>query len=153
MKKFIEYLKENNWNIERVDKLSDSETLKSRYKNIPYEWYEFIKDYSLIVNEEDNVWFLCLRDYDDTDASFKYNEFELMSLDYADEEEQKNIIDFWNTNMPIIMSVKNGYEYYAINIVDGSIIHGFEPEFEECEQVATSFKEFTDKVMKKEIEL
>ena len=32
-------------------------------------------------------------------------------------------------------------------IKDGSVVHGMEPEFEECETVADSFEDFMEKVM------
>ena len=54
---------------------------------------------------------------------------------------------FWNKHLPIVMSVRDSYAYYAISVEDGSVIYGAEPEFEECKQVAGSFAEFLGRIM------
>jgi len=51
------------------------------------------------------------------------------------------------------MSVKDGYSYYAVSMKDGSIVHGSEPEFEECETAATSFEDFMRKIVVGQIKL
>ena len=77
----------------------------------------------------------------------------LISLDAADGDDDfiSEITDFWNNHLPIIMSVGNGYEYYAIEIDSGVIVFGFEPEFEEAETVADTFEEFLEKLMNNEL--
>ncbi len=49
-------------------------------------------------------------------------------------------------HLPIFLSLEGGYAYYAISMKDGSVVHGTEPEFEECETVADSFTDFMGKV-------
>ena len=51
------------------------------------------------------------------------------------------------TDLPIFLSVKDGYSYYATSMRDGSIVWGTEPEFEECKLVADSFIDFLEKLM------
>ncbi|HAA6474525.1 TPA_asm: hypothetical protein GF092_02615 [Listeria monocytogenes] len=46
-----------------------------------------------------------------------------------------------------MMSVGGCYEYYAIALNDGSVVHGSEPEFEESLVVADSFAEFLLKIV------
>ncbi|EAF5052010.1 hypothetical protein C2W34_08740 [Listeria monocytogenes] len=46
-----------------------------------------------------------------------------------------------------MMSVGGCYEYYAITLKDGSVVHGSEPEFEESSIVADSFADFLLKIM------
>ncbi|EDJ9677123.1 TPA: hypothetical protein IP792_000204 [Listeria monocytogenes] len=46
-----------------------------------------------------------------------------------------------------MMSVGGCYEYYAITLKDGSVVHGSEPEFEESLVVADSFVDFLLKIM------
>ncbi|WP_370511691.1 hypothetical protein [Brevibacillus sp. AG162] len=55
--------------------------------------------------------------------------------------------------MPIALSVRNGYTYYAIDLGNefGSIVCGSEPEFEEVEHIASSFDQFLDKIMKNSV--
>ncbi|HAA6465519.1 TPA_asm: hypothetical protein GFZ78_01130 [Listeria monocytogenes] len=45
-----------------------------------------------------------------------------------------------------MMSVGGCYEYYAITLKDGSVVHGSEPEFEESSIVAESFADFLLKI-------
>ena len=67
---------------------------------------------------------------------------------------QKEIEEWWQDKLPILMSVGSGYCYYAIDIGNGGkIINGYEPEFEETDVVAENFGDFMDKVIKGEIEL
>ncbi len=141
------YLKDNNWKIELNNDSYKSNVLSKRYKSIPKIWNDFISKYSLIMNESETTWFICFKDFDDENAEFKYNEFELISIESATDNGKEKIKEFWSNNIPIIMSVKNGYEYYAINIESGKIVYGFEPEFEESEIVAESFEDFITKVI------
>ena len=69
---------------------------------------------------------------------------EVLSLKCAegDAEWTNKITDFWNNHLPIFLSVKDGYAYYAISMKDGSIVQGTEPEFEECTPVTSSFADF-----------
>lgn len=79
----------------------------------------------------------------------------MVSLEGAegDAEWENEIKEFWDNHLPIIMSVKCGYSYYAISMKNGSIVQGAEPEFEECEVIAGSFEEFIKKIIKKEISI
>ena len=137
-------------------------TIKNMPKNIleryfvPDEYKIFLENIKLCINAEENVWFLCINDYlEDDEDSFKWNEFETISLDAADDENElaNGIKNYWNKHFPIIMSVKNNYEYYAINIENKKIVYGYEPEFEESKIIANNFKELLDKIMKGEIKL
>ena len=53
------------------------------------------------------------------------------------------------------MSVDGGYSFYAINLKDGksSIVKGYEPDFEEVEEIAESFEEFIDLVIVGKVKL
>ena len=86
---------------------------------------------------------------------WQYNEFERISLEAADGDERwtEQIQNFWNGHFPIVMSVRDGYAYYAIRIADGSVVSGAESEFEETEVAAESFGEFLQKVISGEIQL
>lgn len=71
-----------------------------------------------------------------------------MSLEAAegDENLENEVKQFWNSHLPIMMSVGGCYEYYAIALNDGSIVHGSEPEFEESLVLADSFVDFLLKI-------
>ena len=73
------------------------------------------------------------------------NEFELMGLEaLADDKESCDMIRlFWDSHIPILMSVKDGYQYLCIDLSPenyGKIYYGVEPEFEDsAEFVCDSF--------------
>lgn len=52
------------------------------------------------------------------------------------------------------MSVDGEYSFYAIDTGDnGTILSGYEPEFEEADKVADSFEDFMSQVLRGEIVL
>ncbi|MCM1100467.1 MAG: hypothetical protein NC079_01780 [Clostridium sp.] len=94
---------------------------------------------------------LCAEDFNrESEDAFQWNEFEMMSLQAAvdedDEEWQKDIRAFWDKHLPICLSVRDGYSYYAIRINDGHVVCGYEPEFEETTDMADSFYGFAEMV-------
>lgn len=150
---FVKYMKENGWEVELYEEpnMHLSNSITTRYTNIPKEWLEFIKTVKSMMNAEETVWFLCADDYEmQSEDAFQWNEWERISLESAmgDNEWESRIRAFWDEHLPIIMSVKGGYSYYAVSMKDGMVVRGAEPEFEECEAVAASFTEFAEKVIK-----
>ena len=151
--KFEEWAKKNNWKITKQTKDLPADIIE-RYSNILESWLSFIEGYGSIMNGEENIWFLTAENYyPKSEDEWRYNEFELISLDAADGDEDfiSEVRNFWNNHIPIIMSVGNGYEYYAIESDSGNIVSGFEPEFEEAETVAESFDEFLEMIMNDEV--
>ena len=62
---------------------------------------------------------------------------------------------WWGEKLPIVMSVDGGYSFYAIDLSNnkGTIVKGYEPEFEEVEEVASSIEEFFELIMLNKIEM
>lgn len=152
---FLSYMKENGWKIEQNEQGSElPEAITNRYTNIPGLWLELAGKVKQMVSPDETIWFLCAGDYEiQGDTAFQWNEWERISLESAvgDTEWEERIKKFWDNHLPVVMSVKDGYSYYAISMKDGSVVHGTEPEFEECECVADSFADFMDKIMKNEL--
>lgn len=72
-----------------------------------------------------------------------------MSLIDDDDEFNSEVKKNFGMNIfPIMLSVKNGYKYYAIDIKNnyGAIVSGEEPEFEECEIVASTVLTFLEMI-------
>lgn len=153
---FLNWAKENGWT---VDESAEVQTLPAaaaeRYSNLPASWYEFAEHLKNCADAGDTVWFLTMDSYFPKDENeWQYNEFERISLEAAGDDDEtwtEQIQNFWNGHFPIVMSVRNGYEYYAIRISDGSVVFGAEPEFEETEVAAESFEDFLQKVTSGEI--
>lgn len=153
---FSNYMKANGWSIEKNE--TEVEYLPTpivnRYRKIPKEWLNFIKNMKCMINFDQTTWFLCIDDFKmKNNKTFQWNEWELISLESAknDKEWKNEIQGFWDNHLPIVMSVKNGYSYYAIAVEDGSIVYGEEPEFEECQMIATSFTHFMEKILYREL--
>ena len=157
---FVYWAINNGWNVitenNGIEKLP--KTITDRY-NIPKEYKTFLENIKICTNAEENIWFFCIADYlRDEENAFKWNEFELISLEAANaDNDQKwieEIKEFWDKHFPIIFNVKGEYEYYAINTKTKEIVNGYEPMFEESgEVVANNFEELLEKIMNKEIEL
>lgn len=120
----------------------------SRYPRIPSDYFTFLNSFSLLMNHSETTWFNSISDFNETntESDFKWNEFEIMSVDAfeGDGEQQQSIKEFWNKHLPIILSVKDAYAFFAIGVGEenfGKVYFGIEPEFEEVELIANSFDE------------
>lgn len=90
--------------------------LTDRYKNIPTEYLKLLQQFEQITNQGDSAWFNSIEDFnDESDSDFKWNDFELQSVEAwdGDEEESSKVKDFWDSHIPILMAV-NEYQYLAI---------------------------------------
>lgn len=154
MEKFLTWAKAKGWIVEFAKSAMElPEEVIVRYSNIPKLWYEFIVNFDTIINSTEDMWFLTCDNF--LDGVWSYNDFENMSLEVADGDEEwsAEIKEFWDNNFPIIMSVGGDYQYYAIELDSGKIVQGWEPEFESPFVVAESFAEFIEKIVSGEIEL
>lgn len=144
--KLFQHLKALGWQLEIRDqpkRLPDE--LRRRYPFVPEEFEQFAGLASVATNPGETAWFLTTDDYSGKSTSaFRWNEFELQSLDAAggDAEWTESIIRFWDGHLPILLSVKSGYAYLAVD-QKLQIVVGREPEYEETTIVAPSFVEFT----------
>lgn len=134
-------------------------TILDRYSNLPKDYLTFLIDLKYCVAKDEKSWFNTIADFNGTtDNGFRWNEFELMILeDYEDEtdEDAKEIIKFWDKHIPILMSCRNFYCYFAISLFPdkyGQIVYGSEPEFEETVFVESDFLEFMKKLTNKTLD-
>lgn len=146
-------LRQQGWTVSGEDAAPRQLPLcvSGRYHNPPAEWVEFLNCVRSCVSPGETTWFLCLDDFERQDEdSFRWNEWELISLQAAmddqDTEWQSSIKAFWGNHLPICLSVKGGYGYYAIRLSDGAVVHGTEPEFEETWEAAPSFGQFLEMI-------
>lgn len=146
---FIQLLSQLGWNIQLNKDTSDIDNLTNeRANNAPEEFMDFMKLFDVCTNKTDDTWFLSYKDYNNqTDSAFPWNEFEQQSLDIVETDQIGAVKQFWESHLPILMSVKNGYRYVAIGIGKehaNKIFYGSEPEYEEAILIANSFAEFKD---------
>lgn len=151
--RFYDALRKRGWTVSRQDASSSKlpACISGRYHRIPAEWVKFLDSFSVCVSPDETAWFLCIDDFiRQGDDIFRWNEFELMSLQAAiddnDAEWQRSIVRFWDGHLPVCLSVAGGYAYYAVRMSDGAVVHGAEPEFEETSVIAPSFDRFIEMV-------
>jgi len=159
LNEFLIWAMDNNWIItpNRDRNLYLGDSIISRYKAIPDEYISFLSAVKQCVSPSEKTWFLCEDEYNNrSDDAFAWNEFELLSLEAAmnDETWKSEITAWWDNFLPIVMSVHGGYSFYAIDLNDeiGSIVRGTEPEFEEVDKVAHNFEEFLNLIMSNRVE-
>lgn len=123
-----------------------SPDMSRRYPRVPVALTAFLESLDSGVNGDETVWFLCREDYRRTDGeAFRWNEFELMTSEDADAEQQARIRAFWDRHFPFMLCVHSDYDYLAVSLDPksyGEIVHGCGPEFEETSRVAPSFEHF-----------
>ncbi|WP_405397578.1 hypothetical protein [Maribacter sp. Asnod2-G09] len=124
-----------------------SKKLVERYTNIPAEYLLFLKSFETIANSSDTAWFNSVQDFNEqSDNEYKWKEFEILSLEWSedDDDELVNVAEFWNHHIPILLSVKDGFQFLAISLANenyGEIVHGQEPVFEEVTKICNNFNE------------
>lgn len=122
--------------------------LRARYPGLSGQVAGVLMSLETCVNPQETAWLLCRRDLEgQSDSAFAWNEWERMSLAAAgrDEQLQSEIRSHWDNHFPLLLSVKAGYSYYALVVAGeraGSIVHGFEPLFEDCSPEFESFDAF-----------
>lgn len=159
MKKFVKWLSENNWNyvLKLDNKFSIPNDILGRYNGIPKEYIKILETFEQCVSPNDKVWFLCEDDYKNDASAYNWNEFELIGLEAAqadnDKEWEKEIERWWSKHFPFLISLNNGYSFYAIDLLEdvGAIVYGMEPEFEETKKIAENFDEFLNLIIKGKI--
>ncbi len=150
---YIKALIQNGWLFKKpenkLEKLNLSGYANDRLQHLESSFINFTTLYDILANAADDVWYIPLNHYSPdfiNDEGFAWNEFEIQSLEYADsDEERKEISSFWENHLPFLYSVKDGYAFIAIILKGedkGKIVFGREPEYEDVELIANSFKEF-----------
>lgn len=154
-KEFIFWLDECQWDYKLNESVGFSleREIFKRYDRLSEDYVDFLNFFTNCSNSSDTAWFLNKNDFNLLiDGSFKYNVFEKISLESSfTDHDIENIKKYWDRFLPIVFSLHNGYEYYAIDTVNDNIVYGYEPIFEENEIVANSFTEFIKKIIEGKI--
>lgn len=154
---FMVWATENGWDITKKSglQLNLDSSIIARYKEIPNEYLEFLGVVEKCVTPNEMTWFICENEFNNSsDMEFKWNEYELLSLEAAMDDAiwKSEITTWWDNHLPIVMSVEGEYSFYAIDLSNGAIVRGYEPEFEEVDKVANNLEEFLGLMMSNSIE-
>ncbi len=157
---FIEYVKKSGWNIRQNRKgdVTLPKEVVSRYKNLPAEYLEFMGAMRTAVSPEGTAWFLLEEEFTGKEVIMQWNEYELVALKDAEDKGESyrmaKIVKFWDSVLPVFMSVGEGHAYFGIDTSDNNrIVFGFEPDFHTPQVVAESFDELLGLFVAGEIEL
>lgn len=154
---FSAWARANGWHIEPTDSGAELPAEITQRYELPSAWLEFIRHFRVCANASETAWFLTAEDYYPKESGFQWNEFELQSLEAAETDPKcaaqwkEQIRTYWDRYFPIVMNVEGEYAYFAIDTETGEVVCGWEPEFEECDAVADSFRSFLNKVMEGEL--
>ena len=136
---------------ERTEANELSSDFLQRYNTLPTDYLKFLNEFQLITNKDDNAWFNSIEDFNgESDSGFRWNEFEMMSLEALgdDEEACNEICNFWNIHIPIAIAVEGEYQYLCIDLSTenyGKIYYGLEPEFEDsADLLCNSFNQLLE---------
>lgn len=142
--KLLTTLRRRGWKVSRVSRPRKllPPAVSARYPRVPAGVLRLLSALEACCSPKETVWFLTAKDYARTgDAGFRWNEFEIMSLDSADgdPELEAEIRSFWDGHFPVMLAVHSDYDYLAVRLSDGAVVHGYAPEWESPGEVAASF--------------
>lgn len=144
---FVSDLEEQGWKVQRrSDPAALPEMILQRYDWLPAEIREFVSELDFASAPDGKAWFITNCELKGrSDSAFSWNQWEVDSLRAAEQDKswQQEIEEFWNNHFPILISVRDGYRYLAVRR-DSLIVGGMEPEFEETEQLASTFLVFLE---------
>ena len=118
--------------------------INTRYPWVPLDVRDAMVELEEVISPDETCWLLTSCEYTgDSESSFAWNEWELQSIEAAGDDSGwiEQIKSFWNQHLPIALSVKDGYAYYALR-EDGTVVSGREPEFEEPILIAPTYGKF-----------
>jgi len=147
MHSLLEALGRRGWTVRRATGSREllPPAVASRYASLPAEVLRFLSALDVCCSPDGTAWFLTAEDFARTaESGFRWNENEIMSLEAAksDPAWQLEIRAFWDRHFPVMLAVHSDYDYLAVSLADGSVVHGFAPEFEDASPIAGSFAEF-----------
>jgi hypothetical protein len=145
-KEAVEKLASMSWDVRlHTDRMPCPENVLLRYDWLPKDIVAFLEETKAAVSPDNKSWFNTSTDLSgQSGVAFLWNQWEFDSLAAADNypKLQLTIRAFWDQHFPIMISVKNGYAYFAIQRDDLAIVCGEEPEYEEASTIAASFADF-----------
>ena len=133
-------LQESGWTC--APPLPTEDGVPSALHTAPETVVRWVSSFSLLSNTDESVWFLSRPDYSTgSEDAFAWNECEQLSIQAATtDDELVAVSSFWKRHVPVLLSVRDGYEYLAVRD-DGAVVHGTEPEFEEAVVVFSQFED------------
>lgn len=152
IRRAIGRLQESGWTCEPP--MPAQKDAPSALQTAPETVIRWVSSFSLLSNSDETVWFLSRDDYSTSaEGAFAWNECERLSTEAAATDEEASAVSrFWKRHLPILLSVRSGYEYLAVRD-DGAVVHGTEPEFEEAAVVFSHFEDLLRHISVRPVQL
>jgi hypothetical protein len=125
--------------------LSLPRAVQKRYEWVPPDLQRFTESHVEIVTPDERAWFVTEAEFAGRAASaFVWDEFERMSLSAANGDAAllATVKAFWTSHFPLMLSVKSGYAFFALERGTMHVVVGEESEFEQVNVIANTFDEF-----------
>ena len=100
------------------------------------------------AHPSETFWLLTASDYrGESESAFAWNEWELITTDATlfGASEIAKTTSFWDRHFPLALSVRDGYEYFAMTC-DGHVVTDGGPDFESTDPFADSYAAFIRKI-------
>jgi len=160
IEEFVHWCITNGWTVKKSNTVNMFPVkITQRYpRALASDYAYFVKLFAECVTNDRQSWFLCEEDYeiDSNEVDFGWNNMEYIELLAAeDDDERIDIQHWWDDNLPIFISVRDGYSHFSLSLKDdsfGQIFEGYEPMFEETIKVADSFEDFLRNIMNRKID-
>ncbi len=154
----VEWAENNGWRSELSVKCFNiaEHPILSAYNGLDNEYIDFLNSFSRLESGDECSWFLFPDDFKENYDSneFAWNEFQRISYESAlSDIEALAVKNWWLRHLPILLSVRGGYSFYAIDIDSQHVVYGSEPEFEETSVAAECFEDFLKKIISGKIDL
>lgn len=148
MHPLFEALKARGWLVELTASPVLPAILTARYPSLDLRIWDVLGQVERCVRSGNASWLLSAADYESTSSSaFHWNEYEEIALEDAESATDRIAIrSFWDAHIPFLLAVTSDYDYLAIRVADGAVVHGFAPEWEQPEVLAESFSSFVCRV-------
>ncbi|MFO0667235.1 MAG: hypothetical protein U0174_25000 [Polyangiaceae bacterium] len=127
--------------------------VSARYPWIPTGYEALVRETRAVVGPDEKAWLLTVCDYSEvTESAHAWNEWERQSLDAAHDDAawSARIRAFWDSHFPILLSVKSGNAYFAIERSRHRVVCGEEPEYEETSVIAATVEELLLRVVERD---
>jgi len=151
VKTVLDELGRRGWDVRRNDGVGPllPPELTSRYPGVPSSLPALLASVELCARGDGQSWFFTAADYRGSSTSaFAWDEVEWMSRDAArgDEAALREISRFWDAHLPFMLATHSDYDFLAVRLADGAVVHGYGPEWEEVTVVASTFDDFLDRL-------
>lgn len=149
MHPLLEALSKRSWHIDPVESpIAQPAAIAERYPALQSGLLDLLSRVGNCVRHDGQSWLLTFNHFEvNPSEGFRWNEYELMALESAVTERERTAIKrFWDHHFPFLLAVHSDYDYLAIELSSGHVVHGFAPEWEQPSTLATSFDAFVQRV-------